>query len=216
MELVTHNAVVTAPALSHAMLTQAFFIRNGIVLENEFEAGCVFSDQMCQVNALQFNFIAIPGGIMQLTPKPEIEREGALIADKFGRIVAGLGQLPFPAMGLNFFWQEGADEQSVNVLSRRLFFREGVVPFTYFADPNARFGGYMSKEFHGMRLKLDIKPILVPRVNEVPLHRLHFAFNFHKDLDADNQAESIQQTLALWDVAKEQSRTIVEDSARGN
>jgi hypothetical protein len=215
MELVISNAVVTSPGLNPAVFTQMFFARTGVVHEEEFEPGCIFSDQMCQVNTNRFNLIAIPTGMIQLTPRLDLENAGQLVSEKIGAIVRALGQIQFVAAGLNFIWFEGESEQDVNRISRRLFYRQGVIPFTDFNEPDARFGGYMSKDYQGMRLKFDIKPVLAQKPPDpAQLHRLSFAFNFHKDIGADNQLESIEQALTLWDEAKRHAETITTRCVR--
>jgi hypothetical protein len=164
----------------------------------------------------RFNFHALANGTIQLTTNPELEHEGQLVSEKILAIMRGLGQLQFVAAGLNFIWHEGEDEESVNRLSRRLFFRQGIIPFTYFSEPDARFGGYMSKDYRGLRLKLDIKPILAQKPTEsVPQHKLNFSFNFHKDIDAENPLASVEQALALWDEAKAYAENITTLCVRG-
>jgi hypothetical protein len=204
MELITSNAVVVSSSIAPAMFTQMLFVRLGLAADGAFGEGCIFSDPICQVQTNRFHFAAIQGNSIQFTPRQDVENQGQFVADSVGGIVAALGQTPFTAIGLNFIWHETKEnEADVNEITRRLFFHQGTAPFTFFAEPDARFGAYLSKDFQGTRLKTDIRPVLTQRPERPqPFHAISFHFNFHKDLDAANPVESIRQVLAAWDQYK--------------
>jgi hypothetical protein len=216
MALINRNIVVTSPAIAQGIFTQLFFMRCGAVAENEFQEGCVFLDQMCQVNAPGFTFIAPPAGIVQFTPNSEAgDDDQELLIGKFMPIIRAMGETPFAAVGLNFTWHECENEPEVIDISRRLFFRQDIIPFTYFTDADARFGSYMSTDFEVARMKLDIKPIYIGRANEPHTHRLSFSFNFHRELPAENAADSIEEVVRIWNDAMNHSRSIIENTMRG-
>jgi len=217
MELLNCNAIITSPALTPVVFSQMFFTKIGVVEEDGFGQGYIFSDQVCQVQSPRFHFIAMGGGTMQFTPSPDLPplEQDDLILDIVPKIVRALGQIPFIALGINFILREGDTEQFVNERTQRLFYRKGIAPFTYFTDPDARFGGYMSKDFHGFRLKMEIKPALLQKPKVPPMHSVLFSFNFHKDLDTKDSVGAIEQSLGLWRVAREHSDEIARSAFAG-
>jgi hypothetical protein len=215
MEPVNSNVVITSTALSPSMFSQIFFVKNNVIAENEFLEGSIFSDQFCQVSTKEFHFISFQGANMQFSLRLGSDVGGQFVADKLMSIVRGLGPIRFAAVGINFGWLEGADEPAVNAIGRRLFFNRGQIPYTHFDGPDARFGAYMSKDFLGTRLKLDMQPVIALLPPAHPAHKFSFAFNFHKELGADNSADSIGELLSRWDELKQYSLTIVADCLKG-
>ena len=59
----------------------------------------------------------------------------------------------------------------------------------------------MSKDIDtGIRLKLDIKPILLRDIKEKKrLKTIQFAFNFHSDMKEENQKEKLLDIVANYD-----------------
>ena len=66
----------------------------------------------------------------------------------------------------------------------------------------------MSINWEGMRLKMDIQPVIV-RASEKNENRVQIAFNFHRDVDSTTPIEKIKQSLELWDLGKLRSRELV-------
>jgi hypothetical protein len=99
-------------------------------------------------------------------------------------------------------------EGDVRALTRELFFRDERPLDQHFRDDNANFGAYLSKDFAGFRLRLDIKPILVP-TDEGQENRLQFAFNFHRDV-AEGGAGQIEECLHHWDEVRREAERIID------
>jgi hypothetical protein len=113
-----------------------------------------------------------------------------------GAIVRTLPHTPYRALGLNFSWHLTPNDGDIAGLTRRLFFDPNRALYRQFDVENAHFGGYLSKDVAGFRLRLDIKPILVPTAAE-PENRLQFGFNFHRDL-GEAAAGQIEEGLQRW------------------
>lgn len=215
MELMARNVVVAAQWFNPSILTQIWLVKNGVMAESDFASGCVFSDSGSQVQATDFSFLVVPE-LLQFSPgsKLDAQREQSLVSDTIGGIVRALPHTPYRGVGLNFIWHEAAEEPAVNDMTRKLFFRSHEPLYAAFDSPTSRFGGYLSKDFQGMRLKLDIKPISVKYGGDEPKppeHRIQFSFNFHRDLGRGVPIQEIEESLALWGQASLYAESIVRD-----
>lgn len=217
MELVNCNVVVAARQFNPSILTQLWLVRNQVVQEEEFEANNnIFLDVLSQSQTGQFTLVVVPD-LLSFVIKPGIDpnAEGALVAERIGRIAHALPHTPYVALGLNFVWHETPQNESISDLTRRLFFRQNAMPYSRFDVPDAGFGCYMSKGFHNFRLKMDVKPVTLVPTPDTREDKLQFAFNFHRDLAGDGAVADIEQSLLLWDDAKRESREIATGTLRG-
>jgi hypothetical protein len=192
-----------------------WLVRNGLLVEEDFGPGYLYSEAVVQMATPQFLLLVLPNQL-QFTPNEQIDNQQVLIQEKVGRIVASLPHTPYIAIGLNFVWHMSNEERGIERLSRELFFKEGSDLYRRFDFPNAQFGAYLSRDFGGCRQKLDIKPITLDESGqEGGGQRLQFAFNFHLDLkDEAQSSHRIQELLGRWDEVREESRQIVESLQR--
>lgn len=207
LELAASNAVVTAHQFNPSLIGQLWLVRNGLLEEEDFHAGCVFSDVVAQVNSRDFRLMVVPQQC-QFTPTVEPEREQELVVSKVGTIVQTLPHTPFRAIGLNFTWHLKVEDSDIPMISRKLFCVKDGSIYREFVGEDSRFGAYMSKDAFGGRLKLDIKPVIVPKEDQ-PDEKIQFAFNFHRDVMSEaDPASCIEQMLHQWDEARSESRRI--------
>ncbi len=195
---VGNAAVLAANQFNPSVAGQHWLVNNGIVSLDDLEPGCVFTDVLVQVNSRAFQLLITPMQC-QVVPKCDVSQQGAVVRSKIGDIVRMLPHTPYVALGLNFLWQITGTEEQVRSLSRELFFVESGRLHTFFEEPDARFGGYLSKDFLGFRLKLDVKPALGETEGE-QFHALQFGFNFHSDIKQD-PVETVIDALLKWDAA---------------
>ena len=88
-----------------------------------------------------------------------------------------------------------------------MFFRGDVPLFANFAEPDAHFGSYLSKNVFDCRLKLDVKPVAAGAVRE---QRMQFSFNFHRDVgDAEDSVATIGAMIGRWAEAKHEAMRIM-------
>lgn len=213
-ELVTPNAVIVAQQFNPSIIGQLWLVRNGLLEEDDFRPGCVFSDMAVQVNSQEFDLMVVPQQC-QFTPRVDQQREQELAVGKVGSIVRSLPHTPFRAIGLNFTWHLSPEDQDVPSISRALFFLEGGPLHREFDVPDARFGTYMSKDAFGGRLKLDVKPIPVKREEE-KLEKIQFAFNLHRDVaDEKDPVGCIEHVLHQWNEVRDESSRIVHEIMKG-
>ena len=214
VELVGSTVVIVAKQFNPSIVNQLWLVQNAVLLEDEFRPGCVFTDMAVQVHASEFDLTVVPQQF-QFTPKVALDRQQELVNEKVGRITQTLPHTPFRALGLNFIWQYTPDNESVADACRRLFFKEGCRLHESFNQADARFGGYMSKDFMSLRMKMDVKPATVTCDGQ-SVERIQFMFNFHKDLVSDeNVVRRIQETLCIWNDARDAASQLVQSAARG-
>jgi hypothetical protein len=200
--------VVVAQQFNPSIVTQLWLSRNAGMRDEDFLAGCVFTDLIVQIRSRQFHMLVVPEQ-MQFLPLEAEEQQ--IIHEKLGAIVGSLPHTPYRAVGLNFTWHLST-QRTMPEVSREMFFRTDRALYQNFTDAGAHFGAYLSKDSSGFRLKLDVKPVLV-QLEDRTEHRLQFAFNFHRDF-TENHTAQLEQCLLLWDAAKREVETIIDSVER--
>jgi hypothetical protein len=199
-------AVVVAQQFNPSVVSQIWLVNNGLLTADDFQEGSLYSDFVVQVRSRLFHMLVVPEQL-QFVPVGSPEGHQALVVDKLGTIVRTLPHTPYRALGLNFSWHLTPAGGDVRAMTRRLFFRGDLPLYRHFQDDNANYGAYLSKAFAGFRLRLDIRPILVP-ADEGEENRLQFAFNFQRDV-ADG-AGQIEECLHHWDEARHEAERIID------
>jgi hypothetical protein len=215
-QLEVANVVVTSDTLVPAAISQLSLVRNGILAETDAGHGNVFADTVVQVNTPEF-VLTVVKSTMQLAPVLPGAPMG-LIADKLGKILAGLPMATYSSFALNFAWYyfpEGAENRG---WTHHHFKRTGTPPYSFFETEDARYGAYMSKTFEGLRFKLDVKPV-AHTVGGKPRCGIEFLFNCEADLAAEaaqpagtavpDPVEKIITALRQWDLYKAEAEKIV-------
>ncbi|MBU0652030.1 MAG: hypothetical protein KKG96_04030 [Proteobacteria bacterium] len=203
------NVVIIARQFNPSIISQYWLIKNGIFTEEEILPDSIFSPVIANVHSRDCQVLVLPEQL-QFTSTLADPAAQELLISKLGKIVQALPHTPFVAAGLNFSWQVYDEDVASNAaLGRKLFFRDDSLLYKFFDVDDARFGSYMSRDILGCRLKLDIKPVTVPRP-EGTSNRLHFGFNFHLQLTEDDKAESILKLFQKWDEAKETAISLMK------
>jgi hypothetical protein len=206
--LFLQNVVIAAKQFNPSIMSELWLVRNQIIAEGSCLPGSVFADALVNVITREFTLIALPNQL-QFVPTPA--DAGALVNNKVGEILRLLPHTPYKAIGLNFLWHVIGED--VVQLSRDLFYREDSSIFRAFNTTDAQFGAYLSKQMLGMRMKLDIKPIVVEG-NGPKEGRLQFGFNFHYDAPTTNAAEDLQRVLHNWDAVATSASDLVHNAVR--
>ncbi|HZZ77533.1 MAG TPA: hypothetical protein VFE62_03385 [Gemmataceae bacterium] len=199
--------VVVAQQFNPSVFNQLWLVRHGLLVEGDFLPGCLFTDVLVQVRSRQFHLLVVPEQL-QFVPNVSLQDQQQVISDKVGTIATTLPHTPFKALGLNFDWHLTPHDGDVPRFTRQLFFREDRPLFQRFSGEDARYGGYLSKDVLGFRLKLDVKPIIA-QIGDQTEHRVQFAFNYHADL-GDNPSQQIAQHLARWNEVRAETEAIID------
>ncbi len=207
-QLLGGNVVVAARQFNPTIFDQLWLVGNGIALTDEVqgEGRFVFTPPFVQLRTPQFALLVLPEQL-QFAPDPVTEDSGVLVVEKVGAIVGLLPQTPYTAVGLNFAWHLIPEPVEYRAFCKELFFRSNPL-FSPFEADDARFGGYLSRDILGTRLKLDVKPVVTGSDKE-RAEVLQFAFNFHVDIERADAVEKIQQTLERWNEARNYARQII-------
>lgn len=213
-QFIGSSVVVVAQQFNPSVMSQLWLVGNGLATEDDFRQGYIFSDSVVQFQTREFQILVVPEQL-QFSPKVEAEREQEVIRAKIGSIVETLPHTPYRAVGLNFMWQVTPETESVQALSRRLFFRDDLALFGAFDTADARFGAYLSKDSCGGRLRLEIKPITLKTADRT-VESMNLAFNYNLDVaESTDRIPAILGMLERWNEARSESIRIVEAAERG-
>lgn len=177
-----------------------FFIKNGFFKEEEIKNMPTFSPEIAQINIQDVNILITMQQIIITQFKLEGER-GKDIALLFAKH----SNLNISAVGVNFSWNLTPTE-NLEKETKKYFFNEGNKMFTKFFDtPDTMYGAYVSKDFMNGRLKLEIKPQLVNRVNIKTQETneitqvVNFAFNFHYQVPPKGENSKLLEFISDYD-----------------
>ncbi|HEX3657039.1 MAG TPA: hypothetical protein VHV55_14590 [Pirellulales bacterium] len=208
--LTAANAVVAARGFNPSVFSQLWLVENGIASRDDVSKDFIYAPPLVQLTTAEFTLVVFAEQI-QITPKPGAD-SGRIVQQKLGTIVDLLPHTPYVAAGLNFCWQLELPPEDLPRACRSLFFRENSSLFKFFDQPDARFGGYMSRDIDWARLRLEIKPAFVSL--EEPKEALVASFNFNRETAGTNAVNEIQEVLSRWKSAEETVATAIESLER--
>jgi hypothetical protein len=200
--------VIIARRFNVTAARQHWLVKQGIIGDDDLLEGSLFSDALVQVRTERFQLLLLPDQL-QFVPTVTPDEEAAVIREKLGKIVETLPHVPYKGLGLNFTWLLVPEDGNAARVTKDMFFVPDRPLFRVFAGGDAQFGGYLSKDFGGFRLKLEVNPITVVG-EQGPTGGVQFAFNFHHDVPEDGGAEEIMRCLPRWDELRAEAKRIVE------
>lgn len=208
-QIINQNVVIVSDGINTASFSQFWFIQNGVFKQDEILSDSIFAPGLTNLSAIDCNILIVPNQIQFTIKSNDILLAKECITKRLLPIVQTISTMHLKAMGLNFTWRISAQE-NIPIFSKRIFCNQASNLSSAFDDDNARFGTYMSKDFKGTRLKLDIKPVIINengRANEFILA----AFNFHRDISVStNELDSIISILNNWDIYGCESKEITK------
>ena len=210
--LQTANVVVTAENFNPSILGEAWLVKHGIITEDLLADERVFTPPFVRMPTPEFTIVAVPDRIQFMVANPTAEAQD-LIESKVGSIVNLLPHTPYRAVGLNFHWEAitmTLDNYAKGL--RQMFVKQDSSVYRYFAEVDARFGGYFSKDVLGFRLRLTIEPIAGER-DGTPFAGLRYHFNFNKDLKSDTAIKQIHDSLRRWSEVMNLSKDMFESTS---
>ena len=209
IELVEASVVVVARQFNPSVFSQLWLVRQGLVGEDAFRDGCIFSEALTQVHTEAFNLLVVPPRAQFIANVAE-DAQQRLIVDKMGHLVRALPETPYRAVGINMKWKVQAADGVIADMSRRIAFVPNSPVHSSFDTQDARFGAILSKDSFGCRLNLTVQPAVADNEEgEV----LVFAYNYHRDIRPEDDAiPVILDTLEQWDNAREEASRIVRQA----
>jgi len=215
LELVNATTVLVAQQFNPTIVRDHWLIKHGLVAEDDFEGGCTYTDAFVNVQSKEFDLLVVPNQL-QFLPKVPPDEQQALLVEKIGAIVEKLPHTPYTGIGLNFTWHLVPEDDSIEALSRRLFFVSENPLCKAFDVEDARFGAYFSKDAFGRRLKLDIKPVIAMKDGN-RFNLIQFGFNFHRDIEKEEEesVSIIRDSLQIWEEVRDESKRIMDIALKG-
>lgn len=204
--------VVTASQFNPSILNPVWLAKNGILNENgEYKPESVFAGPLTQVVTDEYVLVMVAEQLHFIVLTPH-DKQQAQIEDKLGKLIKKLPEIPYRAAGLNFNWHMIPEANRVAAETRQLFAGRSDGIFARFAEPDARFGAYLSKDFFSFRMKVDVKPVLVD-VDGRMEDRVQFGFNFHQDLAANSDAPAaVLALLGQWDAVRTEATETIKSA----
>lgn len=211
LHLVDSNVVVVSNQFNPSVFSQLWLTKHGLATEEEVGGvDCAFTNVFAQVITSRYSLLVTPNQL-QLAVQVNTEEQQKLVVDKLGKVVELLPHTPFSAVGLNFRYHAKPDKRDVRSLTRELFFVEQSPLHKAFDVPDARYGGYLSKNVLGFRLRLDVRPVSAPfEETSLPEELLLLAFNFNCDASQITGGDSIKTAISKWDETRSEAQSIAD------
>jgi hypothetical protein len=204
--------VVVARRFNVTAAQLPWLVKQGIIDENDLREGALFSDTVVQAPTSRFMLLWLPDQL-QFIPTVSPDEQQTLIIEKLGKIIDTLPHVPYKAVGLNFTWLFRPGDGDIARATRDMFYIPDKPLFNIFSGPNARFGGYLSKDYEEFRLKLNVLPTTVSQ-EAGEEHSIQFAFNFHRDVEGESAAD-ISRCFTRWDELRSEAERIIQEMRRG-
>lgn len=200
------NIVIVGVNFSPLSYNHHWLIKNNIVSEEQILKESFFTQDFTQIVTNDF-FVSV--FLNQMTFTLKAEKYTDEIIKTYEKFISNLTDVNFTAIGVNFIRSINNDDEENKNLSREHFFFENSEIHKLFDKPDARFGVYLSKDYLGSRLKLDIKPKnIVNTTTNIITKVIGFSFNFHLDLKV-NKLNSIIGQIKNWQKFNDYSEEIL-------
>tara|TARA_B100000745_G_C20099891_1_gene376173 strand:- start:112 stop:774 length:663 start_codon:yes stop_codon:yes gene_type:complete len=215
MRLENQNIIILTEQFSPSIITSYWLIKNKIFKEDEIGDESIFSKEVCQIATERFNVIVFPSQINVVIKEIDkgANRESL---ETVKALINSLPHIVYKAAGINFSYNIPDKKFEGEELSKILFFNPKDELHGKFNNENAKFGTYLSMDFDKCRLKLDIKPSILNRINKngKPEQEVEevisFAFNFHRDFGEMNAKEELNEHISLWDSYSSYAKEITD------
>ena len=214
--LVDSNAVLVANELNLSIFKPSWLQNAGILTEQELSGQIVITPGLAQIPTDLFELVIIPNRV-QITFRPAgLVTARAILTRIIGGIATTLPHTPYQALGINYQYHIGPPQGTeFGRWDRQLFALPAVCTIVQADDTKARFGAYFSLDALGMRVKVDLKPV-VAQLNDPQGRRLaeteliNAALNYHTQLPDADRLPMLLSTLAKWDEAFQHAATIIQ------
>ena len=206
------NAVILPPPNPNQLFNPAIFSQIWMIQHLRVEPNDFINEGAVQT---PFLFHQPTRAFVLLVVQERIQLNFATLLEDAGDIVRRvvpevLGQSPCYSAGFNFNWLINWNNHQNSETSRRIFFTGNNPLFRLFDTQDACFGAYASKDYLGMRFRVDAKPVIIGRSEEVTTSGVLFNFNFHQELTGDDRLEDIRYLLRLWEQTRDEAARIIQ------
>jgi len=188
---ILNKNVVFIGEFKPTLFDKLYFIKKGIISEEEFLPNSLFLPDLTIIETDNFvleinpNRFTISYKIIENKELPNVSNiEKALVESKVN------------AFGFNFKIVIFIEDKSA---TKNYFYFEENKLNKFFNTENTAYGYYVSKDLENCRLKLDIKPVQLQKINENSLiDAIDFNFNFH--FENSNYSEELKKFKSYEDL----------------
>ncbi len=203
--------VVLVGEFKASLFDKYFFIKNNITTEDDILEDSIFTPEISRLITSELHVTIMPHQVVI----NDIQQNSDIVrATSIAKIIVGTSNLVASAMGINLHWFLFGDKnENIIHLTKDLFFnREEKISKNFFDTDDAAYGLYLSKTFKDARLKLEIKPATLSRIEDnIEEKVLTFVFNYHIDLNNDEDNNKL--ILSVLDESSqyyEESQRIID------
>lgn len=200
--LVSANIVIVARNLNPSIFSSLWLVEEEIAKKEDFVEDPICTPMATCAVTSGFRLDVFPERL-QIAFTNESLDNPKLAIKPLGDIVHKLQHTPYVAIGANIRWNICPDNPDEFIgLMRKLFAKSDLPLYAEFAGEDARFGGYLSKNFLGVRMKVDVKPM------KEESEFLRFSFNYHLDLEHGKHMDQMEDFLDNWPRMRSKSEAI--------
>jgi hypothetical protein len=177
LELIEKNIVILGN-FRPVKFDKLFFIKNNLLREEDFLENSIFMTEFSLIETKDFTLNISQQQIVINTKNPNENNNIQNIAAEIIKIK----DIQINAVGYNLKWFMFLKNELNNFTKDLFYSSNNNVINKYFSSEDTVYGYYVSKNYKYSRLKLDVKPILVQKIDTNEKRKvLNFDFNFHID-----------------------------------
>lgn len=201
------NVVIVANRFNPSVFSSHWLQKNNFYSEGEILPQSIFSENLVNIASQKCSLLVLE----QKLEFAWVDSDNSAFRSKLIPILKELPEIQYSAIGINFVWFLSDEGKESSFSSGRNQFWTDSEVYSHFDFDDARFGAYLSRDFGGGRLRLDIKPVKVQdtTTNE-ELDGLQYSFNFHKELVGEEISKELLEHLDKLDEFFAKSKLIVE------
>ncbi len=202
-ELKMQSIVILAQSFNTTIFNRYWLVNNNFVKDEDVNSNSIFTPNVTQLNTPNFSIVVVPEQL-QFNGGGSYDFENHITTTLLG-ILNALNGVPFKAVGFNFNWLIRDEKLTIQELTKNYFYNNNFPLFNEFQSGNPHFGGFLSKDFSGTRMNLDIKPVHLDMVDNVLCN-----FNFHLDLvDPETAQSQLISLIESWSEFKDESKRLI-------
>ncbi len=214
-KLVSATAVVVANHFNLSIFQPMWFLRNGVLREEELTQNVLISPGVVAIPTSDFFLTLLPERLQMQILQRAYPNATAELLRVIGGIVRLLPHTPYAAIGFNFdVTVSPPDGRPFGEWNREGFLVPRMANVAGAASANARFGGYASYDLNGGRLKINIVPVKLPQpglgTNEQGVgEHMHATFNYHTDVPQPPEPDFVVGRLEIWESVFDEVRNVL-------
>ena len=211
------SVVLTANELNLSIFKPVWLCQSNILKSEELGDGVLISPAAIQIPCPTFQLVIVPNRLQLTFPDTEVGKTVEPVNRVLGGILKTLPHTPLVGIGMNFdFFVAPASGISFEKWNAEHFSSKAALDTGCGVDGQPRFGAYFSLLAEGMRLKVDAKPVSrvvaspqIMKCLEMAPEWMHFAFNYHKDLDQSAPTAHALDLLSKWSAVVSHARSTI-------